>query len=130
MEREVHGGMYLRSGHQRDEAAEKRQAESDFLRAYVAKHPDVYSSLEESERLIKDKMNAIFLGLDEIDYSHVPAGELHDERTEALIAQDPDTLRYMADLAVQTDLQAENTATRRKIDKDILKKMACAKGCM
>ena len=115
--------MYLRSGHQRDKAAKKMQSESDFLRAYVAKHPDVYSSLEESERLVKDTMHAIFLGLDEISYRHVPAGEPQDDRTEALIDQDPDTLRLMADLAVQTDLQAENTATRRKIDNDILKKI-------
>ena len=111
-----------------DKASHAQKAEENFLRAYVAKHPDVYSSLEESERLNKDTMHAIFLRLDDIDYRHVPAGEHHDDRTEALIAQDPDTLRYMADLAVQTQLQAENSAARRKIDEDILKKMDGAKG--
>ena len=111
-----------------DKASHAQQAEENFLREYVAKHPDVYSRLEESERLNKDTMHAIFLGLDEISYRHVPAGEYLDDRIEALIAQDPDTLRYMADLEVQQDLRAENSATRRKIDKDILKKMDGAKG--
>jgi len=131
--REVHGGQKRMSAQQHidaDKATHAKQAEENFLRAYVAKHPDVYSSLEESERLNKDSMHAIFLRLDEISDRHVPAGEYLDDRTEALIAQDPYTLKYNADLEVQLDLRAENSATRRKIDKDILKKMDCAKGCI
>jgi len=130
-QRKVQGGQQAMSLQQlidADKASHAQQAEENFLREYVAKHPDVYSRLEESERLNKDTMHTIFLGLDEISYRHVPAGEYLDDRIEALIAQDPDTLRYMADLEVQQDLRAENSATRRKIDKDILKKMDGAKG--
>ena len=105
-------------------AAEKetqnKQKNEDFIRAYVALHPDVYGRLEEMEMLNKEALEALVLREDEIHDRHLRADEFLDDRTEALIQQDPDTLKYQADLKVQQDLRAEYSASRININMTIL----------
>ena len=126
MEREVHGGMELRSGQQHEKAAKKRQAESDFLRAYVAKHPNVYSKLDELQRCNNNKMHSLFMRMDEA-HDWYPHYDTEYDRTEELVEEDPDTQRYQAELQVHLDLNATDFVIRCKINQDILEKMECAK---
>ena len=125
--REMHGGWKRMSVQQHNEAeaaTRTKQAEQDTIEEYVASHPDVYGNLEELHQQNKDAIKACQVRYDEIHDCYLAADELLDDRTETLIAEDPDTAKNKEVLKVLLKARDEYSASRKKINKDILSQMA------